>query len=104
MWRMCSVGNRRQHENERSEFQAAFIWEQIAISVRRGYAMFNNGTWQATHPTCVVLKLRFHAKIALQQRASAPFSATTAAAGARWDFAGIHGGDFLVTAAALVAG
>ena len=104
MWRMCSVGNRRQPENERSEFQAAFIWEQIAISVRRGYAMFNNGAWQATHPTCVVLKLCFHAKIALQQRASAPFSATTAAAGARWDFAGIHGGDFLVTAAAFVAG
>ena len=63
MWRMCSVGNRRQHENERSEFQAAFIWEQIAISVRCGYAMFNNGAWQATHPTCVVLTLRFHPKI-----------------------------------------
>ena len=60
---------------------------------------------KATHPTCVVvLKLRFHAKIALQQRASAPFSAATAAAGARWDFAGIHGGDFLVAAAAFVAG
>ena len=102
MWRMCSVNNRRQPENERSEFQAAFIWEQIAISVRCGYAMFNNGAWQATHPTCVVLTLRFHPEIALQQRAGAPFSAATAA-GARWDFAGIHGGDFLVTAAALVA-